>query len=98
MRMLGRYTSGGCWSGGRIQGRPCITPGPDCSGWDRDTRRRKRVEQRRLAREFAAAAAFYDTGEGRDWLELGLAEAEDWPGWDPSDCQHGCSGSPSCTS
>jgi hypothetical protein len=56
-RMPGRYTSGGCWSGPRHAGRPCLAPGRDCSGWERDTRRRKRAEQRGLAAEFDAARA-----------------------------------------
>lgn len=47
-RMLGRFTTGGCWSGDRSHGRPCITPGIDCAGWDRDTRKRKRAEDREV--------------------------------------------------
>lgn len=43
MRMLGRFRSGGCG---------CGTPGPDCSGHERDTRRRKRQEA--VSRELAA--------------------------------------------
>ena len=42
-RMLGRYRQGGC--------RPCTEPGPDCAGHERDTRRRKRAEQRAFQQE-----------------------------------------------
>jgi hypothetical protein len=50
-RMLGRWTSGGCWAGGRSSGRPCLRPGPDCAGWERDTRKRKRQERAMVAAE-----------------------------------------------
>jgi len=55
-------------------------------------RKAKRAEARELAREFAAAASWYDSTEGKQWLERGLAEAEGWLCWDFSDCQHGCNG------
>ena len=43
--------------------------------------------------ELAAMALWYESAEGRQWLELGLAAvAEGWPLWDPSDCEHGCNG------
>jgi hypothetical protein len=83
-KMLGRYTRG---QGGY---KCSCCQDPDTTRW------RKRTEQRQLEREFAAWASWYDSDEGRDWLERELAEAEGWPGWDFSDCQHGCSGSPSC--
>ncbi len=51
MRMPGRYQRGGCWSGTRSNGKRCVKPGPDCSGHERDTRWRKRVEQREVAAE-----------------------------------------------
>jgi hypothetical protein len=54
----------------------------------------KRAERRELDRDFAAAASFYDRTAGKQWLERDLAEAEGWPYWDFSDCQHGCNGSP----
>jgi hypothetical protein len=57
MRMLGKFTTGGCWSGPRHNGRPCIPPGPDCSGWERNTRRRKRRERRELRREIDEAVS-----------------------------------------
>lgn len=41
-RMLGRWRSGGCG---------CQTPGPDCAGHERDTRHRKRQEQRAVRAE-----------------------------------------------
>ena len=50
-RMLGRYTSRGCWTGPRHDGKPCVVPGPDCAGWERDTRAAKRREQRELELE-----------------------------------------------
>ena len=62
--------------------------------WRRDTRWHKRREARLLAREFAAASSWHDSTEGKRWLELGLAQSEGWPLYDPSDCQHGCNGSP----
>jgi hypothetical protein len=43
-RMLGRYLTGGCSSGGR----PCVPPGPDCAGHEPDPRRFKRREQREV--------------------------------------------------
>ncbi len=48
VRMLGRFRTSGCG---------CLVPGPDCAGHVRDTRWRKRVEQRQVAREVAAALA-----------------------------------------
>lgn len=67
-------------------------PGPDCPDAGKTTRAAKRAEQRRLDHEFAGRASWHDTGEGKHWLEFGLAEAEGWPLYDFSDCQHGCNG------
>jgi hypothetical protein len=47
-RMLGRWRTGGCG---------CKTPGLDCAGHERDTRQRKRVEQRAVRREVLAVLA-----------------------------------------
>jgi hypothetical protein len=76
-RMLGRYTTGGCWTGKRHDGHPCITPGPDCSGWDRSTRGRKTAERRQVRAEAVS------------WRRAPLPfDALD----DPTDCAHGCNG------
>lgn len=48
VRMLGRYMDSGCR---HIPRRVDDEPGPDCTGHGRDTRWRKRVERRELARE-----------------------------------------------
>ncbi|MBC6458436.1 hypothetical protein [Actinomadura sp. HBU206391] len=45
--MLGRYESPGCCPGSK-QG---YGPGPDCSGSERSTRKRKRFEKRTWRRE-----------------------------------------------
>jgi hypothetical protein len=85
-RMLGRFRRSpvrGCRSMDHLCGR-CSDGG--------ETRWRKRQEQRELEREFAGWASWHDSAEGREWLERGLAEAEGWPGWDFSDCRHGCNG------
>lgn len=54
-RMLGRYTTRGCWTGSRSNGRPCLPAGEDCSGWSTSTRWRKRVEQREFERSLLPA-------------------------------------------
>lgn len=46
VRMLGRFESPGCCPGTRAGRRP----GPDCSGGERSTRWRKRVETREFRR------------------------------------------------
>ena len=78
-RMLGRFTSGGCWSGGRSHGRPCIPPGPDCAGWVQDTRRRKRAEARGVARLIRES----DREDPPDWADREAIAGE---------CRHGCNG------
>jgi hypothetical protein len=52
----------------------------------------KRAEANGVTREIAAGTSGYDSTEGKRWLERGLAQAEGWPYWDFSDCQHGCNG------
>lgn len=61
-RMLGRWRSGGCG---------CLTPGPDCAGHERDTRRRKRQEKRAVDREI------WEDGWGED---VDWEERDDEPG------------------
>lgn len=59
MRMLGRFRTGGCG---------CGTPGPDCSGHQRDTRRRKRKEavSPELAAEIREGLAAAERGATED--------------------------------
>ena len=52
----------------------------------------KRAEERLTAAEMESVAAWYESSEGREWVELSLAEAERWPLYDFSDCRHGCNG------
>lgn len=49
-RMPGRFRTGGCG---------CGIPGPDCSGHERDTRRRKRQEAREAEREISRYPSGY---------------------------------------
>ncbi len=66
-RMLGRFRTGGCG---------CGVPGPDCSGHERDTRKRKRAEAREVEREVRQAGAYVIPA----------------PFTGLSDCRHGCNG------
>lgn len=68
-RMLGRFTSRGCWSGPRHDGKPCVVPGPDCAGWERDTRAAKRREARNAARDLAGCC--WNCGNPYDSTEDG---------------------------
>ena len=56
-KMLGRWRTPGCWSGTPSDHRTHPDGGPDCSGHERDTRWRKRVEQREVEREIADEVA-----------------------------------------
>lgn len=92
-RMLGRTPVPGCCAGTRA-GRP---PGPDCwGGGTMPARDARRIEDRELAREFAAAAAGVDLADGPRIREAQTAAAEGWPFWDFSACRHGCNGDSPC--
>ncbi len=56
-RMLGRWLTGGCSTGGPGARRRCINPGPDCAGHEPDPRRFKRREQRAFHAEATREAA-----------------------------------------
>lgn len=58
-RMLGRYESPGCCPGHRSGWtRRRKRSGPDCSGANTDSRKRKRVEARQTIRDIAANLRF----------------------------------------
>jgi hypothetical protein len=83
-RMLGRYQVPGCCPGTKA-GRD---PGPDCSGGGSlGTRAARRLEQREFARSLMPETdAEWLRTLGPCFTDVGI------------DCQHGCSGSPSCGS
>lgn len=98
-RMLGRYRTAGCWSGTESDHRTHPDGGPDCSGHERDTRARKRLE----ARTWPAAGLGDLTGEWHDAQpgspaasvplheHLGMTWDE-YAGWVRGECRHGCNG------
>lgn len=90
-RMLGRYESKGCCPGTRAGWRRRRRGySPDCSGAGTDTRWRKRVEQRAVRREVDAYPDDLTEGRERRIAEYGWETSE--PGYDWSDCRHGCNG------
>lgn len=83
-RLLGRYQVPGCCPGTRA-GRD---PGPDCAGGGpMEVRRAKRIEARAVAAE--VDEELYPQPDLEHMATLG-------PGYDFSDCEHGCNGDSPC--